>query len=1344
MAMTNRTLTILIALAMHLSAFCQTGDEYIFSQLSVNDGLPQNTINAAVQDDDGTMWIATSGGLARYDSYSFEVFHPDNRQTGHIASDATTTLAKDSKGRIWIGTDRGLSLYDKRQGTFRNFTLMGKPVNDIVEIDPTHLLVNTGGALAMFNTSDFKFRKLGLCRLRILSHDITELFRHGNMIYIGCQLGVLQYDITNKQLTRLHIDELEGNPGLTIFRSTPNTLYIGTEGNGLFCIDITTQQHRHITTHNSPLPSDYVRTINADDNGNIWVGTIGGLCLIDQDRTLHRIDSNGNAAKASARCITRDTQGGVWIGTFFNGIYYYNQRKNHFANIRNIPGTNSLSNNIIGCITEDAKGNMWIGTNGGLHLYDRRTARFSLYDTSNGLLSNDIKALYIDRSDNTIYIGSQLGGLGIRKPNGSITSARMNSHTADDNSIYAIRKLDNGHLLLGTLTGLKLFDKHNATISELPQDIRGDYTFPKRIRVLTTDHYGHLWIGGEDGAAVYTMGNGTLRRLSLPKAFDALATACVFAMFEDHAHNIWIGTSQGLYCATLRPGKLKTLTTADGLPSNAIYGILQDNTHRIWLSTGHGICSYTPSDNTLKYYTTRDGLPANLFMPNAACRTANGTMMFGSISGIASFAPEAFHDNPFTPKALITELRLFDKRVQPGDGTGILEEQIEQTKSITLNHKQTAVSLRLAVPNFLSGTHNTFAYKLEGYDNTWRHATDWQTINYSYLPAGTYRLIVKVANNDGKWNPTPTELQIKVLPPWYATLTAKLIYALMFIGLLYATFRFFIEREREKQRGIQEHNEQQQRQEMYEMRQRFFIDISHELRTPLTLISSPLEEIMAQRTDKATRARLGLIEKNVNRLIHLVNQLMDYRRAELGVFKLKVRNTNVAALLEKTFALYTDKAGKHNIDYTWRCDGNVHDVLCDPNYIELILNNLLSNAFKYTPDGKSITLTAHADADTLTLTVADTGQGIPDEKKEKIFERFYQLDGRHSGGWGIGLSIVTRLVQLHHGTLAVDSQVGQGSTFTIALPSSAQAYGSDEVATGESMTCHDIDNMYSAPDIDTADNDDNTEKDDGESAVRENNDDTTERPCLVVVEDNDDIRHYLAEALADNYRVLEACNGKEALPLIDDNDVSVVLSDVMMPEMDGIELCKRIKGDVRTSHIYVIMLSAKVDVSEQLAGLQVGADDYIPKPFSLMVVKTKIYNILRTRRQMIAGYRKAKTIEPPKITVNSLDEEWVRKAIDIVNEHIADEKFSTDDFAQCMIMSRTSLYMKMKALTGESVKEFIRRIRMNKAAELIAQGQLTIAEISYQVGFATPSYFTTSFKKFFGCLPTEYADRQKD
>ena len=531
-----------------------------------------------------------------------------------------------------------------------------------------------------------------------------------------------------------------------------------------------------------------------------------------------------------------------------------------------------------------------------------------------------------------------------------------------------------------------------------------------------------------------------------------------------------------------------------------------------------------------------------------------------------------------------------------------------------------------------------------------------------------------------------------------------------------------------------ERRDKEHQEEINQMKMRFFINISHELRTPLTLILAPLQEIINKISDRWTRNQLEYIQRNANRLLHLVNQLMDYRRAELGVFELKVKQENAHQLIQDNFLFY-DKLARHKkITYTLHSELEEKEELFDPNYLELIVNNLLSNAFKYTESGQSITVTLKEENNWLVLQVSDTGIGIPINKQGKIFERFYQIESEHVGS-GIGLSLVQRLVELHHGRIELDSEEGKGSTFSVYLPQDINIYKSSELASNDAK--NEEDQVYSTNSKEMYFID--TEKVENETIETGDK----KRGTILIVEDNNEIRHYLSSGLSELFNTLEAGNGEEALEKLKENEVDIIVTDVMMPVMDGIKLCKNVKQNIRTCHIPVIILSAKSETKDQMEGLQMGADDYIPKPFSLAILTTKIQNMMRTRRRMLERYSKSLEVEPEKITFNAMDEALLKRAVAIVEKNMDNIEFSTDEFAREMNMSRSNLHLKLKAITGESTIDFIRKIRFNEAAKLLKDGRYTVAEVSTMVGFNTPSYFATSFKKYFGCLPTEYIKKAK-
>ena len=803
--------------------------------------------------------------------------------------------------------------------------------------------------------------------------------------------------------------------------------------------------------------------------------------------------------------------------------------------------------------------------------------------------------------------------------------------------------------------------------------------------------------------------------------------------YETSSGYLWIGPRNGLFALKESDKQFLQYTTENGLPSNVIYGILEDAYGRLWISTNQGLSCLNPESGKFRNFTIMDGLQGNQFNAGAYCRKDNGYMLFGGVNGITSFRPETLIDNPYAPKPVINKLFVHNKEVLPDDETGILKESITYVNRITLSSSQNSFAISFVVSNYIAGKHNTFTYKLEGYDNVWYKQNDISLVSYSNLPAGDYTFCIKAANNDGKWNEEPAILHIHILPVWYSTWWALSLFALSFALLVFGIVRFFWLRKSMQAEIRMERLDKEKREEISQMKIRFYVNISHELRTPLTLIVAPLQELLDRISGHWEHERLLYVQRNTNRLLHLVNQLMDFRRAELGIFELRAVYSNAYKRILNCFMNYESLSKRKDIDYNFYTELQDKNVLFDENYLDLIANNLLSNAFKYTEVGESITVKLYIEGDNLVLQVIDTGIGIPLEKQEKIFERFYQVENGREGS-GIGLSLVQRLVELHHGRIILQSEVGKGSTFTIYLPQDESVYTQEELLGGSGNEGEQRVYSTNANDIYIGDD----EKFGEEDSTDEVN---GKRGTILVVEDNRELRRYLVNGLSALFDMLETENGQKALDILKDKDVDLIITDVMMPIMDGVRLCKLVKQNLRTCHIPVYMLSAKVDIKYQLEGLQVGADDYIAKPFSMEVLRTKILNMLRTRYRIFERYSNMTEIKPEKLTNNTMDEELLRKAIAVVEKNMDNVEFSTEQFAREMNMSRSNLHLKLKAITGKSAIDFIHKIRFNRACQLLKEGKYTVSEISFMVGYNTPSYFAARFKKYIGCLPTEYGKK---
>ena len=761
-----------------------------------------------------------------------------------------------------------------------------------------------------------------------------------------------------------------------------------------------------------------------------------------------------------------------------------------------------------------------------------------------------------------------------------------------------------------------------------------------------------------------------------------------------------------------RAAEAEWYTVDNGLPSNVICSILEDAAGKLWISSNQGLSCMTVKTQEIRNYTWEDGLQSNQFNVGASCISKKGTMLFGGVNGITLFRPEALVNNSFTPTPVINKLFVFNKEILPQDESGILEKTVWHTRQITLQSFQNSFSLSFVVSNYIAGKHNTFAYKLEGYSDDWYVQNDISPVSYANLPAGQYRFLLKAANNDGKWCDDMAELYIRVLPVWYCTWWAISLFVFTGLGFVFLVVRFFWIRKNMQTEIRMERLDKEKQEEISQLKIRFYVNISHELRTPLSLIIAPLEDLLKSVKGHWEREKLLYIQRNATRLLHLVNQMMDYRRAELGIFELNPSYSNAYQRVMSLFVNYEVVAKRKNMDYDLYSEVQDEDMLFDSTYLDLIVNNLLSNAFKFTEDGDSIWVKLYKEDNFLVLQIADTGVGIPEEKQKKIFERFYQVEDGHTGS-GIGLSLVQRLVELHHGKLTLQSEVGKGSTFTVYLPQDCSAYREKELAhcRGDQKESR----VYStnAQDVYVETAEVESAEAGGEDSMESCGKQKGE--TVLIVEDNEELRSYLAANLGVDYHLLQAANGKKALELIKDNQVDLVLSDVMMPEMDGVTLCRLLKQNIETCHIPVFLLSAKVDIKYQLQGLQVGADDYLSKPFSMEVIMAKISNALQTRQRMENHSTHYIQMNPEKVTSNAMDEEILRKA-----------------------MSRSNLHLKLKAITGKSAIDFIHKIRFEHACKLLKEGKYTVSEISFMIGYNTPSYFAARFKKYMGCLPSEY------
>lgn len=1306
-----------------------------FRHIGSGVGLSHNTVQGVAQDSTGYVWIATLDGLNRYDgSKNIKVYRVNPGDSLSIASNRILGIVTDPSERLWVLTPRALSLYNPSDDSFRNYPLpSGEEAVAFCPMSADELLLATEKSLLRLDVPSGSIERLPLDNTGA-GAGISTVLCHEGRVYVGGKKGAFTYDADNGRCKRLPgLPDIQVN---SLYAGGNGRIYAATEGDGLYMAMSAAAPFAPLEIMADNKELKFARAVLQDESGRLWIGTYKGLFVYNpQDSTVTVIKSTADSwdsemaerlQHSTVSCIYADRQGGMWIGTYYGGVDYYHPLQSQFRSLRRNNSPGRLNDNIVSCIEESPGGQIFIGTNsGGVNIYDPTTNRYSFIKNGD-LPSNDIKALHIDPDKSRLYVGMNHGGIAAFDLNG----LRRIQTAMAGLDVYAIRPNEEGNLWVGTLDGLYVFNPSTGLAVRVRTDASGNPLQPTAITDIFKDSEGRLWLSGPKGVRVYRENDGAA--LAPVKVLDGnhLLDYYVNSVGQlKHNGDIWVSSRDGLYiisrdATTLR----KHLTVSDGLPNDITYGVLDDDAGNLWISTNYGLSRYTADGGTFRNYSDRDYLPFNQFSQKSYKQASDGTMFFGGVRGLVSFNPGAITPNTYSPKPIISGVKLFDNPVAPGDESGILDKSIEQLDRIELKPGQSMVSFDFTVCNFSNGNYTRYAYMLDGYDKDWIETGDSHSDNYRNLPPGLYTFKVKASNSDGLWSEERL-MQVRVLPQWYQLWWVQFLFAMTVMLVGYLILRYLMRRKIRDERLEFERRDIERQREVNDMKINFFVNMSHELRTPLTLILLPATELLEQkRNDPKVTDKLETIRSNTLRILNIINQMLDYQRAESGMFPLNVAPQDVNTLLRGEFDIYRQAAMHHSIVY--KLDSTVGDapLYIDRSYLSIILGNLLSNAFKHTPDGHSITLRAALsdDESRLMIEVSDTGTGIPADKLPDIFERFYKANVSDIGS-GIGLALVGRLISMHHGQISVDSCVGEGTVFRLSLPVKAEAYAPGERST-EPVDVAAAPRIAEPVEIYTPQ----------ESETPAQAPEAESLQTVLLVDDNESILKYISESLMPEFNVLCARSGKEALAILAEKEADIIITDVMMPDMDGVQLCKAVKRNLRTSHISVIMLSAKSEVSDQLEAMKVGADDYLPKPFSMPLLKAKIANRLRTRARAIAYYNDATDIEPEKMAMNPIDQEFLTNAKAVVEKHLDDSEFTTEKFAFELLVSRTNLHLKLKALTGESANEFIRRMRMNKAVELLKTGRYSVSEVSVMVGYSTASYFSTSFKKFFGELPSDY------
>lgn len=1384
-------LTILILIANTIWVLAALPDQYKFLQLTSKNGLSHSQINCILKDSRGYIWIGTAAGLNRYDGYQVKVFRHDPNDSLSVSANDINKLFEDPQGNIWISTHQGMTVYNAQTEKFhsntedflREYRLPDYNIEDIVKDDDGNFwFLQTGHGVTRYNPKDKSSINLRFSSKptthAISSNHVSALQQDskGNF-WLMHRNGMLEkLDGNSLQVIESHDDiyqqfnhELHFY-GLSIDSDDDLWIYQPFDRRGVFYFNHARQtiQHFHKNSDTLQLNTNLVSGVVENTKGEIWIGTDhGGINVIHKDDfsvdyILHNAEVENGLAHNSIYALYKDDQGIIWIGTYKNGVNYYHKNIIRFPHHKHLASQNgSLPYDDLNRFVEDNKGNLWIGTNGGGLLYLNRTTgeytRFRHDPANPNTISSDVMvSLHYDQKKDVLWIGTYFGGL--NKFDGkNFTHYRKDPNDpgslADDN-IWELLQDSKGNLWVGTLsTGLELYNDQEEKIHHFqggdgPEAISTNY-----ILALEEDSQGNIWVGGSYGLDIINQERSKRQHfLNEPDNPGSLNSNTILDIYRDSKNRMWVASQEGLSLYNPEENNFRHFTMQDGLPHNMVLTILEDDQHNLWLGTPNGISHLilTEESNGLlkaqvKNYDESDGLQGMIFNENAALKTSNGELIFGGSNGFNIFSPESIEENKNIPQLVFTDFQLFNKSLEAGkriNGRVVLPKSLSQTERITLKHDENVFSIGFAALNFFQPEKNTYKYKLEGFDKEWRMAEkNIRQVSYTNLDPGEYQFKVQAANNDGVWNEEGISMQIAVLAPFWRTKTAYACYVLLIVAAIYAGRRRTIKRASAKFRIEQERREARQMHELDLMKIRFFTNVSHEFRTPLSLILAPLEKLMSITDDQQQNRQFQMIQRNAKRLLNLVNQLLDFRKLEVEGISFYPSEGNLIRFIEEAVNSFSDLSEKKNILLSFQSDKQALNASFDMDKLEKILFNLLSNAFKFTPEnGKIEVLLSCREGDSLSeglqlieIKVRDTGIGIPEDKQEKVFERFFRNDVPNSlvnQGSGIGLSITKEFVKIHGGTIQLESTPGQGSCFTVSIPVK-EIKKAGEVST-ESPESRKEEYLMAV--------------DKTEVVVKKNSSyaKNEKREVILLVEDNEDFRFYLKDNLGIHFKIIEAKNGKEGWQKALSAMPDLIVSDLMMPEINGIDFCKKVKNDPRTSHMPFVLLTAHTAEEKKLKGLDIGANDYITKPFNFEILLSRIRNLIHQRQQLQQVFEKKISVQSSEVEIISLDDKLIQNAIKIVEERLSDPDLSVQLLSRELAMSRAGLYNKILALTGSSPAEFIRRIRLQHAAQLLEKSQLSVAEVAYQVGFNNAKYFSRYFKEEYKVLPSLYARHKQE
>lgn len=1347
----KKLLLLIVVQILCMHTFVVNAQRIFSTSYTMDDGLAANRVYSILQDSCGFMWFGTDDGLSRFDGIKFKNYYL-SEYINATTSNSVKKIFIDRRGKMWIGLDSGIVIYDSQTDTFRPFnakTETGETIQtyvvDMIEDNDGEVWIATNGkGLYRFSPNDE-------IRLRVyrnipgesncISQDILMTLQQDSKqnIWIGTYSeGLCCFDkhrntfVTYKRSNLP--DSLSDNSIQKIFEDSHGNLWIGTFQNGL---DLFNPATRTFTNYQDKGPNNllyHIHDIKEYRPGELFISSDNGIGIFKADKGEIIQSDNPNlkirtGANKFIYSIYIDKEESLWLGSYFDGIKFYSAFQNNFKYYSCSLSTTAQAGKVVNVIKEGKDDQYWIGTDdNGIFRFNAKTQEITPFRdaASIGTTYYCIHDLLVD--GDKLYAATYGRGLEVFDlKTGKVESYLYNpedSTSISSSRVFILYKASNGCIYVGTSNGICCYNPEQKNFTRMG-------SFAGRISAIIEDYHGKIWIGTSiSGLYSYNIKTEKTTAYQRSDNPNSITKNVITTLAIDNRKRLWVGTyGQGL-CRYNEDSDNFTRYDHLGLPNKIITSIIPKG-DLLWISTNKGLAVYNPDTEYLKTYSKSNGLYNEQFTPRSGVESSDGKLFLGSTGGFCYFFPQDLRENTYNPPVVLTNMTIFGKEIQANIPDSPIQRSIGYTDEIILEYNQSMIGFDFAALSYIAPKENNYQYMLEGLDSGWQFTKGINNhLSYANLPAGEYVLRIKGTNSDKIWSSNEIQLKIKVLPPFLQSQLAYIIYAIMLLIILLLTVWYYIKRTEKRQKARMKRLNDEKEKELYNAKIDFFTNIAHEIRTPLSLIIGPLEYLMkTTNINNAYGEYLSIIEQNYKRLYALVTQLLDFRKVDSGAYKLSYDSYRVKDTIAKVTCIFELSTRQKKISIDISSISEKMTMVTDEEAFTKIISNLLSNALKYAKS--RISVTAAENDSEIIITVTDDGIGITDQEKTKIFDAFYQVKNNselNKLGIGIGLHMTRSLIQLMNGKIeAKDREDGKsGVAISVHFPKQAAVSVAPPMKRVE----------------DTIITETNTEEGEPETVLPD--EPIKKQYAVMVVDDNPEILDFLSKILSEEYFVISASSGEEALLILEKNNIDLIISDVMMEEMDGFELCGKIKTDINISHVPVILLTAKTDTESKIKGLESGADAYIEKPFSPFHLKAQLRNLLKKREKQQKTYASTPLSDLHSAVHNKLDEEFMNKCTDIILNNIEDSEFSVSTLAQELGMSRTSVFTKIKGIIGMTPNDFIKITRLKKACRMMVEGEYRVTEIGFLVGFSSSSYFAKCFQKQFGMLPTEFLKKAKE